>query len=740
VRAISPFFSFFFLLLAAGCDCGSAGGGSGSDDDDFPWPDGGPGSDSGADDGGAIECEDGRDACAGECCDAGDRCAHGACIPDVPCASNDECQEDSWCEDGACTPYGSPEGHEKDEDCNREVEPAAFEPALQCAFSTPPADQVPSHVQVMSTPVVLDLDLDLDPDTLRPSVVFNTFAGANYGGDGVLRIVDGRTCEHQQSLIDAADRTIPAASPSLGDLDGDGRPEIVSPRSGGGLIAYAQDADGVYSRLWSSGTCDGAGGRAPDATGGANRWSGASIHDLDDDGVPEIVYGAVVYDAAGCILDSAQGWRGYSVGQVPVLADVDVDGRVEWLGGNAIFEFDAGAFVAEAGFVAAGLADGFVAVADFGDFGDGPGIAEIAVIASGWARVQTISGAVVFGPFTSPGLPNGGPPTIADFDGDGEPEFASAGGDAYVVFDLECDEDPLPAGCEARGVRWSQPSQDHSSTVTGSSVFDFEGDGAGDAVYADECFVRVYDGATGDVKYSAPRSSGTTYENPVVVDVDGDFHTEIVVGTNDYAGALGCPATDPLYPDAAYELSHGIRIYRDVEDRWVNSRPVWNQHAYSVTNVEDDGTIPATADWEPNWTVEGLNNFRQNVQGSLDPLAAPDFTAGGGDRELDCDDPEDPRIVLHVTVCNRGTESVDAGADVTFHDGDPEVAAPFCTTETTLVLDPGECEDVSCEWAPAPVDDPRDVTVVVDLAGEATECHEGNNEALIEDVTCLTVG
>lgn len=62
----------------------------------------------------------------------------------------------------------------------------------------------------------------------------------------------------------------------------------------------------------------------------------------------------------------------------------------------------------------------------------------------------------MFGPLTIEGLATGGPPTVGDFDGDGQPEFASAGGDRYVVFDLDCDREPLPASCAAPGVLWSQ--------------------------------------------------------------------------------------------------------------------------------------------------------------------------------------------------------------------------------------------------------------------------------------------
>ena len=83
-----------------------------------------------------------------------------------------------------------------------------------------------------------------------------------------------------------------------------------------------------------------------------------------------------------------------------------------------------------------------------------------------------------------------GPPTVADLDGDGEPEIGVAGRNQYVVL-------------EADGTfKWSRQTQDHSSGFTGSSVFDFEGDGASEIVYADETRLWVFDGATGPSRWN----------------------------------------------------------------------------------------------------------------------------------------------------------------------------------------------------------------------------------------------
>src|SRR5690606_3574369 len=83
------------------------------------------------------------------------------------------------------------------------------------------------------------------------------------------------------------------------------------------------------------------------------------------------------------------------------------------------------------------------------------------------------------------GSNRGGPPTIADFDKDGRPEIGVAGGYFYTVFDInrpgEAIEHPADEPAPEPGqifVRWKQATQDKSSNATGSSVFDFQGDGA----------------------------------------------------------------------------------------------------------------------------------------------------------------------------------------------------------------------------------------------------------------------
>ncbi|MBW2463839.1 MAG: VCBS repeat-containing protein [Deltaproteobacteria bacterium] len=722
-------------------------------------PDGGPG-----DGGGDADADAGCPTpCGGECCVAGKACRSNLCFTEQTCTSHDDCLADSYCDDdGLCTPYGD---GEFDDRCQREPEgPDHFLAAIQCAYTAAPAgDAAPDQIEAHGTPIVIDLNLDGDPLRRRPSVVWignNVGGGPCVGGRGVLRVVDGETCEQQFAMTDDAHR-VSGGSPAAGDLDGDGRPEIVAMHMDGGLIAFTVNAAGVMEVLFRSTA------RVP---AGGNNCSSPAIADVDDDGVPEILLGGLVYDASGALIaDNLGDIRATTFASVfSVVTDVDLDGEAELVTHQGIYRFAPGTpaqWVLEDYYTGGAGSPGWVAIADFGDFagaaGDAPGRPEVVIAGSGEIRVESIGGDVVAGPFDLPGsLRPGGPPTVADFDGDGEPEFGAADDSGYTVYELT-------------GARWSQASQDASSGVTGSSVFDFEADGSAEVIYADECYVRIYEGATGDVVYSYGRTSCTWIENPIVADVDGDFRSEFVVPL-DSTCSISCPETDPHFEglrcaddahcpegstctaglcgcteDSQCGALHGCRsnvcravrrprrggieIVRDPFDRWAPSRAIWNQHGYFVTNVDEDGTVPRSSAARRNWEVSGLNNFRQNVQGNFDPLSAPDLTAGHGSFGLDCT-VEDNDLTLSVEVCNRGAAGAPPDARIVFVPRG--MTAPVCETTTSEALLPGRCEVVSCVWVDAPVETSFDIDVIIDPDGTALQCRRGNDATVIEGAAC----
>lgn len=772
-----------------------------------------------------ISCE--GVICEGRCCDPDELCIDRNCTETFGrCTDNNQCQNDSCCYNGYCVPYGTSVCGDYNRQCHRVVIAGLFQPTLQCEWNgPPPGDPFPNHVHVLGTPVVADLNLDKDPNTIQPMILFNSYDGLDGDSgtytelDGVLRIINGADCRQLYSI---GPYTNGCNTPAVADLDGDGTLEIVLHWNDGAVEIYGYDNSSQgFIRLYYSHTSDGS-RYAPGHTG----WGAPSIYDLNDDGVPEIVSGGVVYSNTGLVIDNHLGfrvtwgiWNGQGSG-FPVVADLDYDGRVELPVGAMTYEFDPmlNQWVEESDFIGNG-SSGYVAVADFGTYNpysnNGSdnrylldGIAEVVIVRSGTVRIETSKGRVIFGPFSLPQSQGGGPPTIGDFDGDGLPEFAAAGSDSYTVFDPDCvsgvsDRRYCPTG-RTDGILWSQPSQDHSSNITGSSIFDFEGDGKAEAIYADECFVRVYDGSSGEVLYSQWRSSCTWNENPIVADVDNDFNAELIVPSNENCSTspqnMGSTQyerdpqgriLDPLFKGLRCSLPsdcpsgicnsgfcrcrtdeecgvtgfvcapppqgtpgtgntcraawlgsvHGLRVYRDILDRWVDTRTIWNQHAYSITHIEEDGRVPRTSQWVQNWLM--YNNFRQNVQGDLNAENVPDLTSGNAGI-ASCDR---NGLILRVNLCNRGTASVPPGIRVTFYKGEPTECEVMCIVPSNRMLAPGECEVVECYWD-RPIRQPTDIYIRADDNGNCnpqnngseSECIEENNLSVIRGIICEDIG
>ena len=217
---------------------------------------------------------------------------------------------------------------------------------------------------------------------------------------------------------------------------------------------------------------------------------------------------------------------------------------------------------------------------------------------------------------------------------------------------------------------------------------------------------------------------------PIVADTDGDFHSEIVVGAHEYSGS--CPAVDPYRTGVAFMPTHGVYVLRDELDRWAASRPVWNQHAYSVTHVGDRGELPRTSAVAVNWRTADLNNFRQNTQGDLEALGIADLTASvRGVTPLTC---RDGMATVRARVCNRGRLPLGGGLEVALREGALD-GPDFCRTTIDAPIPAGECVEISCTTtAPAMA---VDIYVVPDPDDVIDECLEENSWGRLENVECV---
>lgn len=185
-----------------------------------------------------------------------------------------------------------------------------------------------------------------------------------------------------------------------------------------------------------------------------------------------------------------------------------------------------------------------------------------------------------FSSATPKGAVNGsGRISIADVDGDGAPNAVFVSGLFLYA---------LKEGATGLERLWRVPIEEGSSGITGPATFDLDGDGKAEVVYRDENVFSIFTTSpTGIVTQSAPIQcmSRTQTENPVIVDLDDDGAAEICVicstSTTAHAGK-DIPMYDP----------GELRVYESANKPWLPARKVWNQHAYFVTNVNDDLTIP----------------------------------------------------------------------------------------------------------------------------------------------------
>lgn len=518
---------------------------------------------------------------------------------------------------------------------------------------------------------------DLDP----PDIAVVNDAGQLWvlGPDGTTRW-----------MVDGGDSCL--MTPALGDLNGDGQPDLVCAGSGGALAV-----DGVNgTTLWSEADAVG-------STGGA-----VSLADLDGDGSVEVLIGASILDGASGMLLGVGAYgrgngddRGYGSAYLSVGADLDGDGAQEVVVGNAAYDVLGNAIWANR------QEDGFVAVANFDADPDG----EVVVSRGGTLRLQDANGDLLWSEELD-GLENGsGPPGVADFDGDGAPEICVAGRYEIEVVDGD------------GVVLWSAPIHDASSSRGGCAAFDFDGDGVPEVLYADENDLFVFDGRTGAVRMDIEEHSNTTlYGYPVVADLDGDGHAEIIDPNGAYSG-----------PEA------GVRVYTDAAHAWGSARPVWNQHAYSVTNMDDDGEIPAVP--TRNWDT--LNSFRSGDIGPPVVVPEPDhppdlYPVIGAACELPCGN---GRLNVSYAIGNQGYDYVDTPIHVEFW-GRDDTGAYRLLGDTTWT-DPLPSGQVAHSTGILLTDVPTplyDLTMKIDGGNDGVsaveECHEDNNETTWPDTVC----
>jgi hypothetical protein len=461
--------------------------------------------------------------------------------------------------------------------CSNKAPAESFDPVLEWSFG--------EGYHSMVTPLVANLTDDNDDGVVdlcdTPDVVLPT----KVDGTGcVVHVLDGATGNVHHAIQEA--EVDCAGTPALADIDDDGVAEIlIASAYGGDYRVKALEVDGT--EIWD--------GEPYPTPAWADAWvsGAASVADIDADGTPEVMFNHAVWDGAdGSLLWSEEDfWPTY--GQTTFAIDLDDDGDLEVITGTTATDFDDG-------WNATTLwdldLDGIpkTSIPQAANFDDDPEVELLYATSDGFVLVEH-DGTYAWGPTpikpanTLDCIPEQGyqlwawmrPAAIVDFDDDGKVEVAVSSCDTFAVYEVG------DAGLE---LVWETPVTDNSG-ASGATAFDFLGDAYPEPVYSDEVAARAWsgDGMVWNEAFSVDRRSGTMEEYPVVADVDNDGSAEFLV--------------------VSWNEAPVLQVFGDADSRWVQARRIWNQHAYMVTNIRENGTLPE----QPLNHWEWFNTFRVNA-------------------------------------------------------------------------------------------------------------------------------
>jgi hypothetical protein len=579
----------------------------------------------------------------------------------------------------------------------------------------------------MGMPSVADLDLDGIPEV----ITINTQNGWMY-------ILDGRDGSILNQVRIQSGGVF--AYPAVADVDGDGRGEIFTINHNGRIRVYEDD----LTLKWSE----------TSVFTGHGRQLG--LADFNADGRAELYYVNEIRDAeTGQLLiagshgttmyPSANNWQ-TEINAVPTAVDILPSAGLELVVGHIIYDVNitnsggtAGNSMTEAQNMdnAANLPTGYLgyhpadadwggqtysntAVVDYNQDGnldvimgganghhDGPTTAYFWDLANDEVRMfsvtrpgNTIPGGIrgTFEDMSGDNCDNGddcywergmGNINVADIDNDGQVEASFMSGSS--LFALETDFT----------LKWANHEDfwESSSGVTGTTVFDFDGDGSSEIVYRDEVNLYIVDGVTGEplnLLNGTFCSSQTQADYPIVADVDGDGETEIIVSCGELENTFGTgPATSSTRERGF------IRAYKAAGNNyWVPSRALWNQTNYFNVNINDNLTVPRVQQPhhlsfsqicnDPNVVPPfALNKFlNQSPRISFcGQLAFPAPRLDFADDGVVIDPPVCPDNQFNVRLIfeNNGDQAVNSAIPVSFYADDP--TATYGNTDESPYLE-----------------------------------------------------
>lgn len=457
-----------------------------------------------------------------------------------------------------------------------------------------------------------------------------------------IYIIDGQTGATKVTITSPT--TLPGGTaPAIADLDKDGYGEIVIIGEDRLLRCYEHTGALKFTSSVQVGYNQ------------RYRFSVPNIADFDHDGWAEVNVGNQVFSGqTGALL--ASGGSNNSAGEhplrrangfsfnMPVAIDAlpdnfcpDCDG-LEIVAGNQVMSVNlATGTITVVTQAPAAFSDGFTSVADFDRDGDLDAIVQGQKNNINNVYCWDIKTGTVMRqfPLTNNWVEGASRVNIADLNGDGQLEISFV---AYPwLYALKNDFTQL----------WRNPTNDVSS-VTCSSVFDFCGDGSADIVYRGQSKLQILKGATGQISWEDNCVSATHIENPLILDVDADGQTEVVIQCGGFFTGAG-----------------SVVCYEAVGTPGISSRKVWNQHAYFSTNINEDLSVPQ---YQQNPHIIG-DSLKMNT--FLNQFFNPSFPSPDGVLSFESVECLMDSMAITVQICNTGDNVLPALMPISVYRGNP---------------------------------------------------------------------
>jgi RHS repeat-associated protein len=557
--------------------------------------------------------------------------------------------------------------------CNAKNENRLIDPALEWKYT--------KGYGVWKSPRVAQLNDDNADGEINENDVPDIICiGMTWHADlGTLLAIDGASGD---TLFTCYDTLRTQENIAVADIDNDKRVEIITVASGkvnphGSKCIQVYENDG--SVKW----------RGEEIYIGATSNGGedVAVADLDHDGFGEIIWGPNVYDHNGSLRwpDKIKPLTGnITYFDYVTTCDIDLDGDLEIIaqqGGYDNGSYKDGPTVYEM--------DGSILWrADIGgdcyitaNYNNDP-FPELISGGGTTSGIHIITHNGELLKIIHPILPNGdtimaihSPIFFGDINHDSNNEFVSVGG----VLDENRNSrisDIIFASDTSGRVIWSYQFDKLYDSRRNLVTFDIDNDGVLEIIQNTNEDLYIFKGSNGEI-LSKISGQFSIDDYPVIADIDNDNSAEIIMPKLNYG-------------------EKGIYVYGSATGSWSNTRKIWNQFSYHVSDINDDGTLPRFE--EPLWqkNINCLTQIKKNSSACNDLSASMltyDNTRCGSN------------TLLHARIGNCGATALPAGIPIAVYNNNNLIDS----LKLKNALNPGQYEDIAC-------------TLSVQLRGVNTVC------------------